>query len=160
MRFLPSRCCSYSSSRIWIDHGNWASEFWTWFRPVHAHGIGGAAGFLDRGQHGDRFLGRGVVVVGGRRGLVHEQRLCVGCLLVHLDAHVVDHGDDVFQLLGIDDVVRQVVVHFGIRQEPLLLPLGDELLDLGLLLGLERIGGHRGILRKRVGQYRRGVKEP
>ena len=48
---------------------------------------------------------------------------------MHLDAHVVDHADDVFDLLRIDDVVGEVVVDLGIRQVALLAPFGDELLD-------------------------------
>ena len=44
-----------------------------------------------------------------------------------LDAHVVDHADNVFDLLGLDDAVRQVVVDFGVGQKALLLALGNEL---------------------------------
>ena len=100
---------------------------------VHAHGIGGAAHFgVDRAEHGDRFLGRGVVV--GRDRRFGQQRLGIGRNFVHLDAHVVDHADDVFDLLRIDDVVRQVVVDLGVGQVALLLALDDQGLDLGLLL--------------------------
>ena len=37
------------------------------------------------------------------------------------NAHVVDHVDDVFDLLRIDDLGRQVVVHLRVREEALLL---------------------------------------
>ena len=50
-----------------------------------------------------------------------------------IDAHAVDHADDVFDLLGIDDVVGQVVIDLGIGQVALLQALADELLDVGLL---------------------------
>jgi hypothetical protein len=51
---------------------------------------------------------------------------------VHLDAHAVDHADDVFDLFGIDDVVRQVIVDFGVGQVTLFQALADQLLDVGL----------------------------
>jgi hypothetical protein len=53
---------------------------------------------------------------------------------VHLDAHVVDHADNVFDLLRIDDVVGQVIVDFGVGQVALFLALDDQGLDFGLLL--------------------------
>ena len=36
--------------------------------------------------------------------------ISVGCLLEHLNAHVVDHLNDVFNLIGIRDVLREVIV--------------------------------------------------
>ncbi len=100
---------------------------------VHAHRIGRAADFgVDRREHGDGFFGRGVVIGGDRR--FRHDRFGIGRNFVHLDAHVVDHADDVFDLLRIDDVVRQVIVDFGVRQVALLLALDDQGLDFGLLL--------------------------
>src|SRR5690606_22449356 len=50
-----------------------------------------------------------------------------------IDAHAVDHADDVLDLLRIDQVVGQVVVDFGVGQVALLQPLGNQELDVGLL---------------------------
>jgi hypothetical protein len=80
------------------------------------------------------FLGDGLVIAGGGRGRVgHEQGLGIRRNLVHLDAHVIDHADDVFDLFRIDNVVRKVVVDFGVGQVALFAALDDELLDFGLL---------------------------
>ena len=79
---------------------------------------------------------------------------------MYLDAHVVDHADDVFDLLRIDDVVRQVIVDFGVRQVALLLALDDQGLDLGLLL-LIVFDGHEcsgGSIRAEERKYRSRVK--
>jgi hypothetical protein len=54
----------------------------------------------------------------------------VRCLLVHRDAHVVDHLHDVFDLLGIDDLGRQVVIDLGVGEEPLFLASRDQQLEL------------------------------
>ena len=43
-------------------------------------------------------------------GVGQDQLLGVRRLLVHRDAHVIDHVDDIFDLLRIDDVVGEVVV--------------------------------------------------
>jgi hypothetical protein len=51
---------------------------------------------------------------------------------MHLDAHIVDHPDDVFDLFRIDDVIGQVIIDLGVGQIALLAALDDELLDLGL----------------------------
>ena len=68
--------------------------------------------------------------VGGRLG--HQQRFGVGRLVVDLDAHVADHRDDAFDLLGIEDVVGQVVVDLGVRQVAALLAEHDQLLQPAL----------------------------
>jgi len=46
---------------------------------------------------------------------------------VHRDPHIVDHIDDVFDLLRIDNVIRQMIIHLGIGEETLLLTLGNEI---------------------------------
>ncbi len=98
---------------------------------VHADRIGSAAQLgIERSQRGGGFLDR--LLVGGRRGLVLQQRLGIRCLLVHRDAHVVDRVDDVLDLLGIDDLGRQVIVHLGISEVTLLLTTGNQQLELGL----------------------------
>ena len=101
---------------------------------VHAHRVGGAAALgVQGGQRGGGLLGRGVVHVTATVGLAGQQQLLgIGRGLVDLDAHAVDHADDVFQLLRIDQIVGQVVVDLGIGQVALLQPLADQLLDVGL----------------------------
>jgi len=42
------------------------------------------------------------------------------------NAHVINHGDDVFDLLGIDDLVWQMIIDFAIGEEALFLPAGDQ----------------------------------
>ena len=74
----------------------------------------------------------------GARRLAGEQRLGIRCLLVHRDAHVVDGVDDVFDLLRIDDLGRQVIVHLGVGQVALLLAARDQQLQLRLA-----VLGHR-----------------
>ncbi len=49
---------------------------------------------------------------------------------MHRDAHVVDHVDDILDLLRIDDIVRQVVIDLGIGQVALLLAAGNQILKL------------------------------
>ncbi len=53
---------------------------------------------------------------------------------MHRNAHVVDHVDNVFDLLGIDDVIRQVIIDFGVGQEALFLAARNEFLQLLSLL--------------------------
>ena len=55
--------------------------------------------------------------------------------------YVVEGGDDRLDLLGVDDVVRQVVVDFGVGQVALLLAELDEVLQAGLAgLGVHGAG--------------------
>ena len=74
----------------------------------------------------------------GCEGSVGEQRLGVRCLLVHRNAHVVDGVDDVFDLLRIDDLGGQVVVHLRVGEVALLLAARDQQLQLRLA-----VLGHR-----------------
>ena len=69
-----------------------------------------------------------------RRSVGEEQRLGIRRLLVHRDAHVVDGVDDVLDLLRIDDLGREVVVHLGISQVALLLAARNEQLELGVTI--------------------------
>ena len=83
---------------------------------VHAHGIRRAAELcVEIGERSGRFLDRFLVGRGRRVG--HQQRLGVRCLLVHRNAHVVDHVDDVFDLLRIDDLARQMVVDLCVGRD-------------------------------------------
>ena len=81
-----------------------------------------------RRQRGGGFFG-GVFVGDRRRRIGHQQRFGIRRLFVHLDAHVVDHADDVFDLLRIDDVVGQVIVDLGVGQVAVLLAERDQVLQ-------------------------------
>ena len=78
--------------------------------------------------------------VGDRRGRIrHQQRLGIGRLVVDVDAHVVNHADDVLDLLGIQHVVGQVIVDLGIGQVAALLAEHDQVLEAhAARFGLER----------------------
>ncbi len=99
---------------------------------AHAHGVGGSARFRLHSREGRRrFLGRELV----RRVLLGGEKLIgIRRAFVHRDAHVIDHADDVFDLIRIGDIVRKVVVDLRIRDVALLLALGNELFQPGLLL--------------------------
>ncbi len=99
---------------------------------VHAHRIGRAAELgIERRRSGFGFL---LDVLGGHGGrrFGHQQRLGVGGLVVDLDAHVADHRDDALDLLGVEDVVGQVVVDLGVRQVAALLAEHDQRLQAAL----------------------------
>ena len=53
-----------------------------------------------------------------------------------LDAHVVDHLDDFFNLIRIGDVLGKVVINLGIGQVSLLLAFGNELFEARLMSGI------------------------
>ncbi len=98
---------------------------------VHAHRVGGAA---ELGIHGrKRGLGLLLDIFIGlrhrRRVGGDQQLLLVGRLVVDLDAHVAERGDDRFDLLGIDQIVGQVVVDLGIGEEAALLAELDQVLE-------------------------------
>ncbi len=113
----------------------------THFAHVHADRIGGAAEFgVDRGQ---RSLGLflNIVVRGrGRNVLVHQQRLGIRRLVEDLDAHVAEGTDDGVDRLGVDQVVRQVIVDLGVGQEAAVLAELDQGLEL-VAAGLEVLFG-------------------
>ena len=67
------------------------------------------------------------------RGVGEQQRFGIRRNFMHLDAHAVDHADDVFDLFRIDDVVGQVIVDLGVGQVALLQALADQQLDFVLL---------------------------
>ena len=99
---------------------------------VHADRVGRAAEFgIERR---DRGLGGFLDVFGrrGRRGVGHEQRLGVGGLVVDLDPHVADHADDALDLFRVEDVVGQVVVDLGEREEAAVLAEHDQALQAPL----------------------------
>ena len=96
---------------------------------VHTHGIGRAAEFgVDTGQC--RFCFLGCVVVIGYGGIRQQDRLGIRRLLVHRNTHVIDHVDDILDLLRIDDVVRQVVIDLCVSQIALFLAAGNQIFKL------------------------------
>jgi hypothetical protein len=104
----------------------------THFAHVHANRVGGAAklAFHGGGEHGlglfDDFLVVGV-------GMLEDQAVGIGGIVIYLDTHVVDHVDDRFDLVGIVHILRQMIVDLTVGQESLLLALEDETFQLGLL---------------------------
>ena len=91
------------------------------FAHIHAHGISSTAKFgIHRGQRGFSF-GRGFLVRHRRRGIGHQQRLGVRRLVIHLNAHVVDHADDDLELFGVEHLVGQMVVDLGVGEVAALL---------------------------------------
>ena len=116
MRISPSRVSSSTVpiSRMYMRTGSVV-------RPSSAS---------TRRERRGGFLGG--FVVGRDRGLGEQQRLGVRCLLVHRDAHVVNHVDDVFDLLRIDDLGRQVIVDLAIGEVALFLAARDQQLELRL----------------------------
>ena len=100
---------------------------------VHPHRIGGAPELRVQGGEGRGRLFGGVLV-GVDLGLHHQQVVGIRGHFVHRDAHIVDHADDVFDLLRIDNAFREMIVHLGIREVSLLLALGDEELEARLLV--------------------------
>ena len=100
---------------------------------VHAHRVSGSAGFLFYSGQSSGGFGCGDLVCGAV-ALRHQQLIGIRCLLKHLNAHVVDHLDDVFDLIGIRDVLRQVIVDFGVGQIPLFFSLCNQGFKSGLLM--------------------------
>ena len=100
---------------------------------IHAHGVGGAAKLrVDTGKGRFGFFCRVIIV---RHGRVRQQYfLGLRRLFIHRDAHVVDHVHDIFDLLGIDNIVRKVVVDFRVGQETLFLATGNQVFELLRLL--------------------------
>jgi len=115
----------------------------THFAHVHAHRVGGSAEFtLQRRAHNLLGLFGGFfLILGGRRLLFEKQGLRVRGLVIDLDAHVVDHVHDRLNLVGVMNILRQVVVDLPVREETLFLALQDQFLELGTLCFL--INRHR-----------------
>ena len=102
------------------------------FAHVHTHGVGGAAEIrIHGGQRGFGFVFVFDVVVVGRdrRVFAHQQRFGVGGLVVDRDTHVAERADDAVDGFGVDQVVRQMVVDFAVRQVAAVLAQLDELLE-------------------------------
>lgn len=115
----PLRDLDFAFAREQLDRAHLAH--------VHPHRIGRAAEFgIDGRQRDFRFLLDFIVGRRGGRIVVQQQRLGVGRLLVHRDAHVVERADDAFERFRFREVVRQMVVDFGVREEAALLAELDQ----------------------------------
>ncbi len=113
----------------------------THFAHVHAHRVGGAATFgVERAQRGSGFFSGGVIhlAVAGV-AVVEQQGFSIGRDFMDINAHAVDHADDVFDLFRVDNVVGQVVIDFGVGQVALFQALADQKLDV-VLLGRTFVG--------------------
>ncbi len=73
------------------------------FTHVHAHRVGGATdvGF-DRSECGRGLLGSGFIGI----GFGQQQGIGIRGNLEYIDAHVVDHANDVFHLFRIGNILR------------------------------------------------------
>jgi hypothetical protein len=60
---------------------------------------------------------------------------------MHRDTDVVNHVDDIFDLLGIDYAVRQMIIDLSVGQIALLLAAGDQIFELLCLLVAANYGG-------------------
>ena len=96
---------------------------------VHAHRVGGAAEFGIDGRQRGLCLLDDVFISHRRRRIRHQQRFGVRRLVVDMDAHVVDHGDDVLDLLGVHHVVGQMIVDLGEGQVAALFAEHDQVLQ-------------------------------
>ena len=74
--------------------------------------------------------------------LAHQQRFSVGSLVIDRDAHVAEGADDAVDGLGVDQVVRQMVVDFAVGQVATVLAQLDQLLE-AVAAGFVFLGGHR-----------------
>ena len=96
---------------------------------VHAHRVSCTADFrFHAGENLCSSLFRifvGIVAIFSK-----QQIIGIRCFFHHLNAHIVDHLDDVFDLVGVDDIFRQMVIDLGIGQIALLLTTLDKKLQL------------------------------
>ena len=87
----------------------------THFTHVHAHRVGCASDFrLNAGENLRRSFFR--IFVSIVVSFSKQKIIGIRCFFHHLNAHVVDHLDDVFDLIGVDDIFRQMVIDLGIGQ--------------------------------------------
>ena len=96
----------------------------THFPHVHANRVGSASGFVfNSGKSGSGFSGRDLV----SRPVTfsQDQFVSIGGLLKDLNTHVVDHLNDIFDLIGFRNVLREVIVDFGVGEVALLLTLSN-----------------------------------
>ena len=89
----------------------------THFTHIHADRVGRATEFrVDRRQGllGLLFNFSLINMAGDRVG--EQQLFGRRCFIKHLDAHVIEGGDDGFNLLGVNQIIGQMVVDFGVGQ--------------------------------------------
>ncbi len=93
------------------------------FTHIHTHRIGGTAKLIvhGAGQCSNGLVGHIIIAYSAI-----QQSVVVRRELMHINAHVVNHGNDVFDLIRIDNIIRQVIVDFVISQITLFFPLGDQ----------------------------------
>ena len=89
----------------------------------------------------------------GRAAAGDQQRRRIGRLLVDRDAHVVEHRDDGFEDLVVDQLLGQVVVDLLVRQEAARLAHLDERLELLAALG-DLFLGQRGLVEAELAHQR------
>ena len=104
------------------------------FAHIHTHRIGGSAQFgTHRGKCRRHFSGFFIIV---RNHGCNGDKPKIRCLLVYLYAHTADQTDDIFHLVRIIKISRQVVIHFRISEEALHFAFGDKFFELRLLIFL------------------------
>ena len=94
------------------------------FTHIHTYWVGRAAGFaFHRCQGGSGFFSSVFVCAIG----IFSQQQLIGFRrhFVYRNAHVVNHTNDIFDLIRIGDVSGKVVVHFRVGQETLFLSLSN-----------------------------------
>ena len=73
------------------------------FTHIHAHRVSGPAYVaFDSGQSGCGFFSCGFIGV----VVCKKQGIGIGCGLEYVDSHVIDHANDVFDLLRIRNIFR------------------------------------------------------
>jgi len=102
------------------------------FAHIHTHRVRGATGFrFNRSQGCGRFCGGDII--GGTVTLGDQQFICVRGNFKYINAHVVNHLDNFFDLIGVGDIVWQMVVDFGVGQVTLFLAPGNQFFQARLL---------------------------
>ena len=99
------------------------------FTHIHTDRVCGAANVaFDRCQCCRSFFGSGII-----GGIVHEQGFTIGSHFRYRNTDVVNHTDDVFNLIRVGNVIWQMVVHLSIGEVALLFTFGNEFFQSGLL---------------------------
>ena len=99
----------------------------THFAHVHTNRIRSAPEFsvYSRYQGCRDFSGFFLIILGDDCGF--RDHVDIGSVLMDLDTHIIDHADDFFHLLGIDDVTWQMIVYLRVGEVTLHLAFGNEL---------------------------------
>ncbi len=98
------------------------------FAHVHAYRVSCTVLFSFDGCKGGGGFGR-CDLVGGTFAAGNQQGVRIGRCFINIDAHVVDHLDDVFNLIRIRNIFGQMVIDLSIGQESLFPAFGDQLFD-------------------------------